>query len=37
VRSDRVAHEVAVRFIDLTEEKEAALDALVYSAISVQR
>ena len=34
VRSDRVAHEVAVRFIDLTESTEAALDALVYSSIS---
>jgi hypothetical protein len=37
VRSDRVAHEVAVRFVDLTEVTEAALDALVYSAISVRR
>jgi hypothetical protein len=34
VRSDRVAHEVAVRFLDLDESDEAALDALVYSAIS---
>lgn len=34
VRSDAVAHEVAVRFVDLTESDEAALDALVYSAIS---
>lgn len=34
VRSDRVAHEVAVRFLDLTESAEAALDALVYSTIS---
>jgi hypothetical protein len=37
VRSDTVAHEVAVRFIDLTESTEAALDALVYSAISDSR
>ena len=37
VRSDRVAHEVAGRFVDLAETTEAALDALVYSAISVRR
>lgn len=37
VRSDRVAHEVAVRFTDLTESAEAALDALVYSSISAGR
>jgi hypothetical protein len=37
VRSDRVAHEVAVRFVDLTESTEAALDALVYSSISAGR
>ncbi|HSP37391.1 MAG TPA: PilZ domain-containing protein [Frankiaceae bacterium] len=34
VRSDPVAHEVAVRFIDLTESAEAALDALVYRTIT---
>ncbi|MDQ1633081.1 MAG: PilZ domain [Frankiaceae bacterium] len=33
VRSDQVAHEVAVRFLDLTDDDEAVLDALVYSAI----
>lgn len=37
VRSDRVAHEVAVRFVDLTETTGAALDALVYSSISAGR
>jgi hypothetical protein len=36
VRSDAVAHEVAVRFVDLSESDEAALDALVYSTISVR-
>jgi c-di-GMP-binding flagellar brake protein YcgR len=33
VRSDQVAHEVAVRFLDLTDDDEAVLDALVYAAI----
>jgi hypothetical protein len=37
VRSDRIAHEVAVRFIDLSETAEAELDALVYSTISGAR
>lgn len=37
VRSDHVAHEVAVRFVDLTGTTEAALDALVYGSISAAR
>jgi hypothetical protein len=37
VRSDSLAHEVAVRFVDLTESTEAALDALIYSTISKAR
>jgi hypothetical protein len=37
VRSDVLAHEVAVRFVDLTESTEAALDALIYSSISEAR
>jgi hypothetical protein len=37
VRSDPVAHEVAVRFLDLSENDEAALDALVYGSLSGSR
>jgi hypothetical protein len=37
VRSDPVAHEVAVRFLDLSEADEAALDAVVYGTISAGR
>jgi hypothetical protein len=37
VRSDPLAHEVAVRFVDLPEQDEAMLDALVYGTLSASR
>jgi hypothetical protein len=37
VRSDPLAHEIAVRFVDLPEQDEAMLDALVYGTLSASR